>query len=70
MSLEHSPVKLAYGIADAVQATSVGRSKLYEEIQGWKAEDLQGRHPHLDCDRRFNGMACHLSVGQRGGRMK
>jgi excisionase family DNA binding protein len=33
MSLEHSPTKLAYGIAEAVKATNVGRSFLYEEIR-------------------------------------
>jgi excisionase family DNA binding protein len=31
-----APPKLAYGIADAVQATSVGRSLLYEEIRAGK----------------------------------
>jgi hypothetical protein len=38
MSIEHSPGKLAYGINDAVQATGLGRSFLYEAI---KAGDLK-----------------------------
>ena len=38
MSIEHSPDKLAYGINEAVQATGLGRSFIYEAI---KAGDLQ-----------------------------
>jgi len=41
MSLEHSPSKLAYGIADAVQATSVGRSKIYEEIKAGRLKTFK-----------------------------
>ena len=33
MSLKSIPAKLAYGIAEAVQATNVGRSLIYEEIR-------------------------------------
>lgn len=32
MEAEHSPAKLAFSIAEAVKATSVGRTRLYEEI--------------------------------------
>ena len=41
MSIEHSPAKLAYGIADAVQATSVGRSFLYEEIKAGRLKTFK-----------------------------
>ena len=47
MSLEHSPVKLAYGISEAVKATSIGRSRLYEEIRAGrlKAFKIGSRTP-------------------------
>ena len=41
MSIKHSPAKLAYGIADAVQATSVGRSFLYEEIKAGRLKTFK-----------------------------
>lgn len=41
MSLEYSPTKLAYGIADAVQVTSVGRSKIYEEIKAGRLKTFK-----------------------------
>jgi excisionase family DNA binding protein len=41
MSLEHSPTKLAFGIAEAVQATNVGRSLLYEEIRAGKLKTFK-----------------------------
>ena len=41
MSLEPPPNKLAYGIADAVQATSVGRSFLYEEIKAGRLKTFK-----------------------------
>ena len=41
MSLEHSPTKLAYGIAEAVKATNVGRSLLYEEIRAGKLKTFK-----------------------------
>ena len=41
MSLEHSPTKLAYGIAEAVTATNVGRSRLYEEIRAGKLKTFK-----------------------------
>ena len=41
MSLDHSSNKLAYGIADAVQATSVGRSFLYEEIKAGRLKTFK-----------------------------
>ena len=41
MSLEHSPTKLAYSIAGAVQVTSVGRSKLYEEIKAGRLKTFK-----------------------------
>jgi excisionase family DNA binding protein len=36
MNLEHSRTKLAYGISEAVEATNVGRSRLYEDIRAGK----------------------------------
>lgn len=41
MCLEHSPTKLAFGIAEAVQATDVGRSRLYEEIRAGKLKTFK-----------------------------
>ncbi len=41
MSLEHSPSKLAYSIAGAVQVTSIGRSKLYEEIKSGRLKTFK-----------------------------
>jgi excisionase family DNA binding protein len=41
MSIEHSPTKLAYGIAEAVQATNVGRSRLYQEIRAGKLKTFK-----------------------------
>ena len=41
MSLEPSPTKLAFGIAEAVQATNVGRSLLYEEIRAGKLKTFK-----------------------------
>ena len=41
MSLEHSPNRLAYSIAGAVQVTSVGRSKLYEEIKAGRLKTFK-----------------------------
>ena len=41
MSLEHSPTKLAYGISEAVQATNIGRSLLYEEIRAGKLKTFK-----------------------------
>ena len=41
MSFEHFPGKLAYGISDAVQATSVGRSLLYEEIKAGRLKTFK-----------------------------
>ena len=38
MSIEHSPGKLAYGINDAMEATGLGRSFIYEAI---KSGDLK-----------------------------
>ena len=41
MAAVHSPAKLAYSIADAVNATSVGRSLLYEEIRAGKLKTFK-----------------------------
>ena len=41
MTVEYSPSKLAYGIAEAVQATNVGRSRLYEEIRAGKLKTFK-----------------------------
>ncbi|MBT5108269.1 MAG: helix-turn-helix domain-containing protein [Rhodospirillaceae bacterium] len=41
MKTANPPVKLAYGIADAVQATSVGRSSLYEEIRAGRLKTFK-----------------------------
>jgi excisionase family DNA binding protein len=41
MKTETTAPRLAYGIADAVQATSVGRSLLYEEIRAGKLKTFK-----------------------------
>jgi excisionase family DNA binding protein len=41
MSIEHSPTKLSYGIAEAVQATNVGRSLLYQEIRAGRLKTFK-----------------------------
>ena len=41
MSPQLEPKKLAYGIADAVKATSIGRSLLYEQIRAGKLKTFK-----------------------------
>jgi excisionase family DNA binding protein len=41
MSLEQSPTKLAYGISEVVEATNVGRSRLYEDIRAGKLKTFK-----------------------------
>ncbi len=41
MEIETSATKLAYGISEAVKATNVGRSRLYEEIRAGKLKTFK-----------------------------
>ena len=41
MQLDKSANKLAYGISEAVKATSIGKSRLYEEIRDGKLKTFK-----------------------------
>ena len=65
MSTEHSPGKLAYGIADAVQATSVGRSFLYEEIKAKRLKVFKvGTRTLIAADDLTDWLATYRSKGE------
>ena len=41
MNIEHSLSKLAYGINEAMEATSIGRSFIYEEIKAGRLKTFK-----------------------------
>lgn len=68
MNLKHAPVKLAYGIADAVQATSVGRSFLYEEIRAGRLKTFKvGTRTLISANDLADWLAAYQTTGSEAG---
>jgi len=63
VSLEHSPSKITYGIADVVEATSVGRSKIYEEIKAGRLKTFKiGTRTLVTAENLYAWLASHQAT--------